>query len=62
VKGTANILDAKTPGYDDVARAGALATLKSVRSKLGKAAGGNEETKAHRANLVFLIDKALKAD
>jgi len=62
VKGTANILDAKTPGYDDVARAGALATLKSVRSKLGKAVGGNEETKAHRANLVFLIDKALKAD
>jgi hypothetical protein len=62
VKGAASILDAKTPGYDDVARAGALQTLKSIKAKLGRASSGNEETRAHRANLVFLIDKALKAD
>ena len=62
VKGAASILDPKTPGYDDVARAGALATLKSVRAKLGRAGSGNEETKAHRASLIYLIDKALKAD
>ena len=46
-------------GYDDPSRAAALATLRNVRSKLDKASSSNEQTKAHRANLQFLIDKAL---
>jgi hypothetical protein len=62
VKGAASIMDPKTPGYDDVAKAGALATLKSVRAKLARATGGNEETRAHRAALIFRIDKAMKGD
>lgn len=62
VKGAINIMDPKTPGYDDVAKAGALATLKSVRAKLARATGGNEETRAHRAALIYRIDKALKAE
>jgi hypothetical protein len=62
VKGAANIMDPKTPGFDDVARAGALQTLKGIRSKLNGAGGGDAETKAHRANLQFLIENALDMD
>ncbi len=49
-------------GYDNASRAGALAALKSIRSQLATAASPNEATKAHRANLIFNIDKALKVD
>jgi hypothetical protein len=45
--------------YDDVARAGARNALKKIKTKLATAASTNEETKAHRGNLVFLIDNAL---
>jgi len=62
VIGATHILDPKTPGYDVVARAGALQTLKTVNAKLARAGGGNAETRAHRANLRFLIEKALDAD
>lgn len=62
VKGAAGIMDPKSPGYDDVAKAAALSTLKSVRARLARASGGNEETRAHRAALIFRIDKAMKAE
>jgi len=62
VKGAASIIDPKTLGFDDVARAGALQTLKGVRSKLNSAGGGDAETKAHRSNLQFLIENALDMD
>jgi Met-zincin/Domain of unknown function (DUF5117) len=62
VKGAASIIDPKTPGFDDVARAGALQTLKGIRSKLNSAGGGNAETRAHRANLQFIIENALDMD
>jgi hypothetical protein len=58
VKFLANMLTSTTAGYDDVAKAGALYSLKKIKTMLATAASPNEETKAHRANLVFLIDQA----
>ncbi len=46
-------------GYDDATRAAALSTLRNIKSKLEKSKSANEQTKAHRANLQFIIDKAL---
>jgi hypothetical protein len=46
-------------GYDEPSKASALSTLKNIKEKLKKAGSGNEQTKAHRDNLQFLIDKAL---
>jgi len=60
VKQAAMILDPKTIGYDDVARAAALNTLKKLKTQLGAAVSTNEETKAHRGNLVFLINSAVE--
>ena len=45
--------------YDDPSRAAALNTLRTIKEKLNKANSTNEQTKAHRASLQFLIDKAL---
>ena len=45
--------------YDDPSRAAALNTLRTIKEKLNKANSNNEQTKAHRANIQFLIDKAL---
>lgn len=47
------------PRYDNVSKASALNTLNGIREKLKKANSNNEQTKAHRANLSFLIEKAL---
>jgi hypothetical protein len=49
----------KGDDYDDASKAAALNTLRNVKEKLNKASSNNEQTKAHRANLEFLIDKAL---
>jgi len=54
------ILDPKFPGYDDIARAASLYTLKKIKAELAAAVSINEETKAHRANLLFLINNALE--
>jgi len=54
------ILDPKYPGYDDIAKAAALYTLKKVKTQLASAVSINEETKAHRANILFLINNALE--
>ncbi|WP_232516236.1 zinc-dependent metalloprotease [Chitinophaga caeni] len=45
--------------HDDVAKGAVIYNLKKIRSSLASAASPNEATKAHRANLVFQIDKAL---
>jgi hypothetical protein len=45
--------------YDDVSRSAALYTLKKIRSMLATAVSPDEETKAHRSGLMFIIDNAL---
>jgi hypothetical protein len=45
--------------FDDVSRAAALYTLKKIKGMLATAVSPDEETKAHRSNLVFIIDNAL---
>jgi len=57
VQRLAFVIDEKSP-YDDVSIAAARSTLKKIKAKLATAVSTNEETKAHRANLVFLIDDA----
>ncbi len=59
VRGAANLTADNSP-LDNVSKAAALYTLKKLRTKLAGAVSGNEETKAHRANMLFIIDKALK--
>jgi len=46
--------------FDDVSKASALYTLKKLKTQLGTAVSTNEETKAHRANLQFIIENALE--
>ena len=59
VKTLASMLTSPMAGYDDVAKADALYSLKKIKSMLTTAASPDEDTKAHRANLVFLIDQAI---
>lgn len=59
VKGAVQLLADNSP-TDDVSKAAALYTLRKLKTKLGAAVSTNEETKAHRSNMIFLIDKALK--
>lgn len=62
VKAAAGIL-ASERDYDNVSKSSALYTLRNVKSKLEQnLAAGDTQTQAHRANLVFLIDKALSVD
>lgn len=61
VKGVAG-LSAQQSAADDVSKAAALYTLKKLRTRIAAAVSSNESTRAHRANLLFLIDKALKTD
>jgi uncharacterized protein DUF4953/uncharacterized protein DUF5117 len=58
VKGAANIVNS-TVGYDNATKAAALNTLKKIKALLTTAASPNEQTKAHRLQLNFIIDKAL---
>ncbi|WP_276089353.1 zinc-dependent metalloprotease [Pedobacter sp. JY14-1] len=59
VKAAAAIVAAPV-GYDNGSKAAALSTLTSIKEKLaGSISAGDEQTVAHRRNLVFLIDKAL---
>jgi len=59
VKRLALIVTSTTIAYDNPSRAAAYSTLKKLRTVLGGAVSPNEQTRAHRANLIFLIDKAL---
>ena len=58
VKRLISIVDA-TAGFDDPSRAAAYNSLKKIRTLLGTAVSPNEQTRAHRAALNFMIDKAL---
>jgi hypothetical protein len=59
VKSLANILSSTTAGYDDVAKANALYSLKKIKTMLATAVSPDEDSKAHRTNLVYLIDNAI---
>jgi hypothetical protein len=61
VKGLLNICDPKSPMFDDVAKAGALNAVRKIKTLMATAVSTNEETKAHRANIVYLINNALEA-
>jgi hypothetical protein len=58
VKGLISIMEDKFQ-YDELAKAAALHSLKKIKVQLATAVSPNEETKAHRGNLVFTINKAL---
>ena len=51
----------RTP-YDYASQSAALASLRSIQSKLSGKGGANAETMAHTRNVLFTIQKALKAD
>jgi hypothetical protein len=51
----------KTP-YDYPSQSAALASLRSIQSKLAGKSGANAETMAHTRNVLFTIQKALKTD
>lgn len=57
---TAGIADPKNLTYDNVAKTAALNILKKIKVMLATAVSLNKETKAHRANLQFIIRNALK--
>ena len=61
VKNTTQLVADNSP-LDNVSKAATYYTLKKLRTKLNAAVIGNEETKAHRSNMIFMIDKSLKAD
>jgi hypothetical protein len=48
--------------YDNFSRSAALASLRSIQSKLAGKSGVNSETAAHTRNVLFTIEKALKTD
>ena len=48
--------------YDYPSQSAALASLRSVQSKLSGKAGANAETMAHTRNILFTIQKALKTN
>ncbi|MBC6491211.1 zinc-dependent metalloprotease [Flavihumibacter stibioxidans] len=58
VKASAAIVNSPV-GYDNASKAAALSTLKKIKSMLAAASSPNEQTRAHRTNLNFLIEKAL---
>ncbi len=59
VKGLAAIISAPTSSYDNASKAAILSTLKKVKGLLATAVSTDEQTRAHRTNLNFIIDKAL---
>ena len=48
--------------YDHISQSAALASLRSIQSKLAGKASMNAETAAHTRNVLFTIQKALKTD
>ena len=59
VKGLASIVSAPVSPYDNASKAAMYLALKRIKGMLATAISTDEQTKAHRANLNFLIDKAL---
>lgn len=58
VKSLANLADPKM-NYDDPSKAASRYALKKLKQKLTSSRGANEETKAQRNYLIFLIDEVL---
>lgn len=54
----ANVMNDR--GYDHVSTGNALAQLQSIKKKMATAFSPDGLTKAHRAHVIFLIDKALE--
>jgi hypothetical protein len=61
VKQLTSIASPKTisPPYDNISRAAALYSIRRIRAQMQTAVSPNEETRAHRANIIFLIDEIL---
>jgi len=59
VKGLAAIVSAPVSPYDNASKAAMLNTLKKIKGLLATAVSTDEQTRAHRTNLNFIIDKAL---
>jgi Met-zincin/Domain of unknown function (DUF5117) len=59
VRGLAAITSAPTSPYDNASKAAIYNTLKKIKGMLATAISTDEQTRAHRANLNFIIDKAL---
>jgi hypothetical protein len=59
VKVLLGIVEDKFGQYDDVSEAAALNAVKKLRSLEASGISTNEETKAHRANIIYLINRTL---
>jgi hypothetical protein len=59
VKKLAVIVASPDGMYDYPSKAAAYSTLKKIKTLLAGSVSGNEQTRAHRANLNFLIEKAI---
>ena len=59
VKGLAAIVTTPVSPYDNASKAAMYNTLRKIKGMLATAISTDEQTKAHRANLSFLIEKAL---
>jgi len=60
VKALASIATSASPAvYDNASKSAALSSLKKIKTMLAGAVSTNEQTRAHRTNLNFIIDKAL---
>jgi hypothetical protein len=53
------MVDPKNQQYDDVSKAAALYTLRKIKTQLSTAVSTNEETKAHRSSLSYIITEGL---
>lgn len=60
VRQLVSMVDPKNQQFDDVSKAAALYTMKKIKAQLAAAVSTNQETKAHRANLLFLIQNAME--
>jgi hypothetical protein len=60
VKYIANMVNASSMSpFDDISKAAALYNLKKIKGMLATAVSPDEETRAHRSSLAFIIDNAL---
>ncbi|AFD07524.1 zinc-dependent metalloprotease [Solitalea canadensis] len=57
VKGLTNVVN-NPAGFDNASRAAAFNTLKKIKTSMATAASPDEQTKAHRTYIVYLVDKA----
>lgn len=56
------IANDNTRSYGNASRAAAYYQLKTLRSSLATAQAGDLQTKAHRSNLVYILDKSLSVN